>query len=57
MGYKKEFTELNEYIYRNLELGLKEFKACAAHIELLKKYGFNITKNFTDLETAYKAFF
>lgn len=34
--YAEEFKELNEYLYNNPELGLQEFKACAAHTEMLK---------------------
>lgn len=53
--YKSEFVELNEYLYRNPELGLQEFKACAAHTEFLEKNGFAVTRNFAGLETAFKA--
>lgn len=56
-NYKNEFIELNEYLYNNPELGLQEFKACAAHTAILEKYGFNITRNFADLETAFQASF
>lgn len=52
-NYKSEFVELNEYIYNNPELGLQEYKACAAHCEILERHGFNVTKNFADLETAF----
>lgn len=56
-NYKNEFVELNEYLYNNPELGLQEFKACAAHTAILEKYGFNVTKNFAGLETAFQASF
>ncbi|MDD7391660.1 M20 family metallopeptidase [Fusobacterium gastrosuis] len=56
-NYKNEFVELNEYLYNNPELGLHEFKACAAHTAILEKYGFNVTKNFAGLETAFQASF
>lgn len=56
-NYKNEFVELNEYLYNNPELGLQEFKACAAHAAILEKYGFNVTKNFAGLETAFQASF
>lgn len=56
-NYKNEFVELNEYLYNNPELGLQEFKACAAHTTILEKYGFNVTKNFAGLETAFQASF
>ncbi|MDO4690613.1 MAG: M20 family metallopeptidase [Fusobacterium sp.] len=55
--YRNEFIELNEYLYKNPELGLQEFKACAAHTAILKKHGFNVTKNFAGLETAFQASF
>ncbi|PZM80053.1 amidohydrolase [Candidatus Gracilibacteria bacterium] len=54
-NYKDEFIELNEYLYNNPELGMEEFKACAAHTKILEKHGFNVTKNFADLETAFQA--
>jgi len=53
--YRNEFKELNEYLYNNPELGLQEYKACTAHTNILKKYGFEIEKGFANLETAYKA--
>ena len=53
--YRNEFKELNEYLYNNPELGLQEYKACTAHTNVLKKYGFEIEKGFANLETAYKA--
>lgn len=56
-NYKNEFVELNEYLYNNPELGLQEFKACAAHTAILEKYGFNVTKNFAGLKTAFQASF
>lgn len=56
-NYKDEFIKLNEYLYNNPELGLQEFKACAAHTAILEKHGFNVTKNFADLETAFQASF
>ena len=37
-----DLKNLNEYIYKNPELGRKEFKACEAHKNILKKYGFKI---------------
>ncbi|MFR4520451.1 MAG: M20 family metallopeptidase [Fusobacterium sp.] len=49
----KDLKELNEYIYKNPELGRKEFKACEAHKNILKKYGFKVTDNYIGIETAY----
>ena len=51
----KDLKELNEYIYANPELGRKEFKACEAHKNILKKYGFKVTDNYIGIETAYLA--
>lgn len=50
-----DLKELNEYIYRNPELGYKEFKSSEAHIELLKKHGFNVEDNYLDITTAFRA--
>ncbi|WP_177160500.1 M20 family metallopeptidase [uncultured Fusobacterium sp.] len=50
-----DLKELNEYIYKNPELGRKEFKACEAHKNLLKKYGFDIEENYIGIPTAYLA--
>ncbi len=51
----KDLKKLNEYIYANPELGRKEFKACAAHKNILKEYGFKVTDNYIGIETAYLA--
>ena len=51
----EDLKELNEYIYKNPELGRKEFKACEAHKNLLKKYGFEIEENYIGIPTAYLA--
>ena len=51
--YKGEFKELNEYLYNNPELGLQEFKACAAHTAMLEKHGFEVTAGFAGLPTAF----
>jgi len=53
--YRNELKDLNEYLYNNPELGLQEYKACTAHTNILKKYGFELEKGFANLETAYKA--
>ena len=53
--YRNELKDLNEYLYNNPELGLQEYKACTAHTNILKKYGFEVEKGFANLETAYKA--
>lgn len=50
-----DLKELNEYIYKNPELGRKEFKACEAHKNILKKYGFEVEENYIGIPTAYLA--
>lgn len=50
-----DLKELNEYIYKNPEIGRKEFKACEAHKNLLKKYGFEVEENYIGIPTAYLA--
>lgn len=54
--FNKIFQELknaNEFIFRNPELGLREFKARDIHCNLLKKYGFAVKKNICNIETAF----
>ena len=51
----EDLKELNKYIYKNPELGRKEFKACEAHKNLLKKYGFEVEENYIGIPTAYLA--
>lgn len=53
--YREEFVALNEYLYENPELGLREFKACEAHTQMLVKHGFEVEKGFANLETAFLA--
>lgn len=54
---KDEFFELSDYILANPELGHEEFKACKAHVELLKKHGFEVTEKYMGIETAFRAEF
>ena len=51
----EELKELNNYLFENPELGLKEFKARDKHCELLSKYGFFIEKGYCGIETAFLA--
>lgn len=51
----EDLKNLSEYIYNNPEIGRKEFKACEAHKNILKKYGFNVKDNYIKIETAYLA--
>ena len=50
-----ELVELNEYIYLHPELGLKEEKACQAHVAILRKYGFDVEEHFLGIQTAFRA--
>ena len=52
---KDELVQLSEYVYHNPEIGLEEYKSSKAHIDLLKKYGFEVEENFLGFETAFKA--
>lgn len=51
----QDLVELSDFIYENPELGYEEHKACKAHVDLLKKYGFEVEENFMGIETAFKA--
>lgn len=48
-----ELRSINEFIYNNPELGHQEFKACSILIDSLKKHGFEISKNFCNIPTAF----
>ncbi|GAA0177391.1 M20 family metallopeptidase [Clostridium sediminicola] len=52
---EKELIELNEYIYKNPELGLKEYKAAKAHVDLLRAHGFYVQEEYIGIKTAFKA--
>ena len=52
-----ELVELSKYICENPELGHQEFKACAAHAELLEKHGFKVEVGYLGLPTAFRAEF
>ena len=52
---KPELRELAINIHENPELGRNEFKAVAWQLELLGKYGFELTEKYCDMDTAYKA--
>ncbi|WP_432403700.1 M20 family metallopeptidase [Wukongibacter sp. M2B1] len=54
---KDELIKLSEYIYDNPELGHEEFKSCKAHVELLKKHGFEVEEEYVGIKTAFKAVF
>lgn len=50
-----ELDELSLQIYNNPELGYEEYNSCKLHKEILRKYGFNVTDNFSGVETGFKA--
>ena len=50
-----ELNELSLEIYNNPELGYEEYKACKLHTDILKKYGFDVEENFSNVETGFKA--
>ncbi|MBU5254664.1 M20 family metallopeptidase [Tissierella praeacuta] len=52
-----DLKELNEYIYNNPELGNEEFKSSKAHIELLRKYGFQVEEEYLGIKTGFKAYY
>ncbi len=52
---RPDLKEMCRYIHDNPELGLSEFKACRAQLELLKRHGFEIEEKFEGFDTAYKA--
>lgn len=52
---KDELVELSEYILNNPELGYEEFKACSAHVELLKRHGFEVEEKYMGIATAFRA--
>ncbi len=49
----EELKANNQFMYENPELGLQEFKSADKHCEILEKYGFSITKNICEIETAF----
>ncbi|MDO4595279.1 MAG: M20 family metallopeptidase [Tissierellia bacterium] len=53
--YKNEMCELSKYIYDNPELGFKEEKSSKAHVNYLKKHGFEVKENYLGFNTAFRA--
>ncbi|MCL2702436.1 MAG: amidohydrolase [Defluviitaleaceae bacterium] len=54
-GIRGELVELSMEIHRNPELAFKEYKACAALAEFLRKHGFTVETGIAGLETAFRA--
>lgn len=54
-NYRQELRELSQYVYDNPELGMEEHLSSKAHIELLKKYGFEVESPYLGFDTAFRA--
>lgn len=52
---QKNIEEVSDYIFKNPELGCKEYKACEHLIKNLKENGFNVQENYCGMETAFRA--
>ena len=52
---KPDLIKLSEFLYANPELGHQEYKACAAHADLLRQNGFTVTERYLGLATAFRA--
>lgn len=52
---KNEIEEVSDYIFKNPELGNKEYKAVDYLIKGLEKRDFRIEKNYCGMETAFRA--
>lgn len=51
----QEFKELSDYIYDHPEMGFEEFKSSKAHVDLLRKHGFDVEYPYLGFETAFRA--
>lgn len=52
---KTDLMQLSIKIFENPELGSEEVIACGLHVELLKKYGFQVTEHYKEIPTAFRA--
>jgi amidohydrolase len=52
--YVPVLDELSIEVWKNPELGFEEFIACELQCNLLKKWGFEVSKNYCGFETAYR---
>ena len=50
-----ELYELSMELHKHPELGLEEYKACAAQRKLLEKHAFTFEDHYCGMDTAYKA--
>lgn len=53
--YKNDLKSLNRFLYDNPEESYKEYKSCDYITSFLEKHGFEIKKNFLDIETSFYA--
>ena len=54
--YKKELLNLNEYMYKNPELGYQEFESVEKITRLIQKYVIDAKfKKFNEIPTAFTA--
>lgn len=53
--YKNNLKSLNRFLYDNPEESYKEYKSCDYITSFLEKHGFEIKKNFLDIETSFYA--
>jgi len=54
-GLRGELKELSDYIYENPELGFDEFNSSKAHVDILKKHGFDVEYSYLGFDTAFRA--
>lgn len=52
-----DIRDLSDRIFENPELGYEEFESCRLHVEILKKYGFEVEEKFHNIDTAFKGVF
>ncbi len=52
---KQELLNLSRYIYEHPELGYEERLSSAAHVELLRKHGFEVEYGYDGIETGFRA--
>lgn len=51
---KQDLVQLSNEIYKNPELGNEEVISSGLHIELLKRYGFDVTAGYQEIPTAFR---
>ena len=54
---RTEVLELSKWIWGHPELSDQETNACARHVALLRRKGFDVIERFVDMPTAYRAEF